>query len=98
MQASDTHDDVARADDETNPCHLLTRWAGLAMATAPMAMIAREFDTMRGCALYLHGMGIQTNTCPEDSWGRRDAPDTRLMPPALAGCTRHDSGTGSATT
>jgi hypothetical protein len=48
--------------------------AGLAMATAPMAMDARDFMrlndgmmTTRCCALYLHGMGIQTNTCPEDS-------------------------------
>jgi hypothetical protein len=45
MQASDTHD-VARADDETNPCQLLTSWAGLAMATAPMATIAHDNDAV----------------------------------------------------
>lgn len=45
MQASDTHD-VARADDETNLCQLLTMWAGLAMATAPMAMDAHDDDAL----------------------------------------------------
>jgi hypothetical protein len=83
MQASDTHD-VARADDETNPCQLLTMWAGLAMATALMATIAHDDDAM-SCYIFARD-GNPNEYLPGGFLGmtRDDAPTLVTAGPKLA--------------